>query len=333
MAETINVGEIAGRISKEIFQHFFWQKSNKHDENFPCVNNKHLTDGQKQKVSHPGDAVFFYDDPYLSKKIYLHTDLKSYKKETIKVSKLRDALKSLCVTVECANESEDWRKKYSVDDYESHEVRGLLFVHNYDNGYESQFYELINKIDLQGLPLSSGLIVHYLGPHDINRLYSIGNDIIRLIHSGEIGRNYTFYYPDLVMYRRQGDVWNQAATIESLTGPYLFIKHAAVDASNGSGYVIYYNRPGSTPEEFEYFIDCLSRYQMLESTDKIRSRGTDGDAIDDLKSMFHLAKKKYCRAWGFDPAREAILDEIEIERVTSVTSTYNPGDMGWRNEK
>ncbi|MBP0640202.1 hypothetical protein [Cupriavidus sp. AcVe19-6a] len=53
-------------------------------------------------------------------------------------------------------------------------------------------------------------------------------------------------------------------------------------------------------------------------------------APDDLKSIFHTAKKRYVKAWGFDPSREQILEKIDIGRITAVTSTYNPGDMGWR---
>lgn len=329
MAETANIAEIAAKISKDIFKHFLWETHQKRDDNFKCTNDKHLGDGSKPKSSHPGDVVFFYEDPYLGKRIYLHTDLKSYAVDSINATTLRGAFKSLCMTVECAKESSEWRKKYSVDASEPHEVRGMLFIHNHDNGYDKPFYEAIDRIDLQALPVAPGSLLHFLGPHDIQRLYSIGNDIIRLRVEGELPDDYTFYYPDLVMSRRQGDVWGQPATVESLTGPYIIIKHRSVD-TYGRGYVIYYNRPGNCPEEFEYFLDSLSRYQMLESGEKIRVRITNGDAIDDLKSVFQMAKKKYAKAWGFDPAREAILDQIEIDRITSVTSTYNPGDMGWR---
>jgi hypothetical protein len=329
VSETINIAEIAVKISKDIFKHFLWKTHQKHDDNFKCINAEHLGNGKKPKDTHPGDVVFFYEDPYLGKRIYLHTDLKSYAKDSINSTSLRSAFKSLCMTVECANESSEWRNKYSVDASELHEVRGMLFIHNHDNNYDKPFYEAIDKIDLQALPVAPGSIIHFLGPQDIQRLYSIGNDIIRLKSDDELPKEYTFYYPDLVMSRRQGDVWGQSATIESLTGPYIIIKHQATE-SYGAGYVIYYNRPGNSPEEFEYFIDSLSRYQMLESGEKIRIRVTNENAIDDLKSVFQIAKKKYVKAWGFDPAREAILDQIEIDRITSVTSTYNPGNMGWR---
>jgi hypothetical protein len=329
MAETVNIGEIAARISKDIFKHFLWGTHQKRDDNFKCTNEMHLGETGKRKLTHPGDVVFFYEDPYLGKRIYLHTDLKSYAADSITPTKLRGALKSLCLTSECANESTEWRMKYSVDETESHEVRGLLFVHNHDSQFNQSFDDVIKKIDLQSLPLASGSLLHYLAPQDIQRLYSIGNDIIRLNYDGILPNVYTFYYPDLVMHRRQGDIWGQPATIESLTGPYIIIKHGATQ-TNGAGYIIYYNRPGDSAEEFEYFLDSLSRYQMLESNEEIRVRVTHSTANTDLKSIFQMAKKKYAKAWGFDPAREAILENIEIDLVTNVTSTYNPGNVGWR---
>jgi hypothetical protein len=329
VGETINIGEIASRISKDIFKHFLWDTHQKRDDNFKCTNDQHLGKGKKQKGTHPGDVVFFYEDPYLGKRIYLHTDLKSYAADSIKATSLRNAFQSLCMTVECAKESADWRSKYSVDASEAHEVRGMLFIHNHDNGYDKPFYEAIAKINLQSLPVAPNSVMHFLGPHDIQRLYSIGNDIIRLKGEDELPKEYTFYYPDLVMSRRQGDIWGKAATIESITGPYIIIKHKALE-NYPAGYLIYYNRPGASPEELVYFLDTLSRYQMLESGIKIRIRLTSSDVSDDLKSIFQTAKKKYVKAWGFDPAREAILNEIEIDRITNVTSTYNPGEMGWR---
>lgn len=329
MAETINIGEIAARLSKDIFKHFLWETHPKTDDNFECTNEKHVGEGGKPKATHPGDVVFMYGDPYLGKTVYLHTDLKSYATNSITPTKLRYALKSLCMTIDCARCSEAWRAKYSIDESEAHEVRGLLFVHNHDNGYDKPFYEAIDKVNLQALPVAQGTQMHYLGPHDIQRLYSVANDIIRLKGEGELPQDYTFYYPDLVMSRRQGDVWAQAATVEMLTAPYIIIKHLATE-SQSAGYVIYYNAPASCPEEFEYFLDSLSRFQMLESNERILLRVTHPDAPNDLKSTFRLAQKKYVKAWGFDPTREAILNQIQIDRITNVTSTYNPGDMGWR---
>lgn len=331
MAETKNIGDIAEKISKDIFKHFMWEIHPKRDDNFKCSNNEHKGKGGKSKATHPGDVVFYYTDPYLGKTIYLHTDLKSYAADSISTNQLRTAFKSLSMTIECGKESSNWREKYSVDESEAHEVRGMLFVHNYDANYEKSFDEAINRINLSSLPVAPGSILHFLNPYDIQRLYSIVNDIMRLKSEDELPKKYTYYYPDLDMIRRQGDVWNQPATLESLVAPYLIIKHPKIEKTE-PGYLIYYNRPGESPEEFVYFLDTLSRYQMLESGQKIRIRVTDKSAIDDLKSVFETAKRKYVKAWGFDSDREEILNGIDIERITSVTSTYNPGDMGWRDE-
>lgn len=331
MSETINIGEIATALSQDIFKHFLWAKHGKHDDNFTCGNPEHTSEGKnaKPKDTHPGDVVFHYADPYLGKTVYLHTDLKSYAQKSITSPKLRSAFKSLGMTIECAMYSEHWRKKYSILEDEPHEVRGLLFVHNHDHKFAQSFAKVVDKMDLGSLPLATGTVLHFLGPDDIQRLYSIGNDLIRLRNDGQLPPDYSFYYPDLVMVRRHGDGLGQAATIESMTGPYLILRHGAAEQCK-PGFVIYYNRPGENAEEFEYFLDCLSRFQMLEHDLTIRVRVTGSQAIDDLKTTFNKAKRQYAKAWGFDPARESILDSIRIDRITSVTTTYSPGDMGWR---
>jgi hypothetical protein len=329
MAETSNVSAIASRISDDIFRYFYWTTHPKKDDNFICSNPEHKSSDDSPKATHPGDVVFFYQDPYLQKAIYLHTDLKSYADKSITTRMLKSALHSLCMTVECANQSKDWRNKYSVDTSDPHEVRGLLFVHNWTKGYDKPFYEAIARVDLHNLPVAPGTILHYLGPHDIQRLYSIGNDIVRLVHSDRLPKNYTFYYPDLMLFRRHGEIWEQPATIEALTGPYLILKHGAAEKVD-QGYVIYFNRPAATPEALLYLLDILSRYQMLESNELIRIRLTNVDVPDDMRSAFLIAKQRYARDWGFDPVRERLLSAIEIDTITSVTDTYNPGATGWR---
>jgi len=233
------------------------------------------------------------------------------------------------MTIDCASVSDEWRDKYSVDSSEQYTIQGFLFVHNYDQGYEDCFHSEISKINLQNLPIKENQYIHFMGPKDINRIYSIANDLIRLLYTKAISENYTFYYPDLVMCRRSGDIWGQPATVELLNSPYIIIKHEGTESSP-SGYLIYYCRPGSSSEEFEYFLDSISRYQMLNSEEKIQIRVLQDGFDENYKSNFHTAKKKYARSWNFEPVRIAILDSIEIDLVSSVVSSYNPGDMGWR---
>jgi hypothetical protein len=291
------------------------------------VNAEHVGSSGKPNKQHPTDAVFSYDDPYLGGRVNLLTDLKSYAAGTITSAKIRNALKSLAMSVECASQSKEWREKFFLVEGERNEVRGLLFVHNNDKQYRNLFYSEIQKVHVDTLPIAPNTVLHYLGPADIQRLYTIANDIVRLRMDGELTEDYTFYYPDLVLHRRLGDGWGQGATIESLCGPFLIIK----DRREGkSVFVIYYNRAGATSEEFEYLLDCFSRYQMLETGESIQIRVANPDADGDVKSRFTLATQKYARAWGFDPTREAILQKIKIERVTAVSDNYNPGDIGWR---
>ena len=340
MAETVNIGEIANRLSEEIFQSFGWKAHPKRDDNFPCGDPDHLVKESKkgvsggaskpkQKDSHPGDVVFFYQDPYLGKKIYLHTDLKSYAKDSVSAVKLRSAIESLAMTVECARNSENWRTKYSVPADEDCEVRGLLFVHNHDGQYLNDFSETVRKTNLATIPVPANVYVHFIGPHDINRLFTIANDIMRLQHQNTLPSQYSFYYPDLVMWRRHGDVFSQPATIEVLTAPYSIITYETGDKSP-PGFLIYYNRNGATVDEFVYFLDSLSRFQMLEPGKLIRIRIVSKSPHDDFMSNFKAATEQYSKAWGFDEARTQLLQDIKVERVTAVASSYSAPFIGWR---
>lgn len=331
MAETANIAEVAQRLSKDIFRLFKWHTHPKKDDNFKCVNDEHKSDSGKSKSLHPTDVVFSYQDPYRASRVHLLTDLKSYASDSITHTMLRTALKSLAMSVQCANESEEWKSKFNVVTDEHHEVRGLLFVHNHDKGYEKNFYLELEKVNTRSLPIARGNLVHYLGPRDIQRLFTIANDLMRLKGEDELPGpdDYTFYYPDLVMKRRSLDVWDQAATIETLAGPYMIVKHREAKMTV-PGFLIYYNRDGSCPEEFEYLIDSFSRFQMLESGERIRVRLVSTNADPDFNSHFESAKNRYVKSWGFLEERRKILDRIEISRVAAVADTYNPGVTGWR---
>lgn len=342
MAETVNIGEIANQLSTDIFSHFGWKTHPRRDDNFPCgipdhvvkeKNKKPKKDSPpkapKQKSSHPGDVVFYYEDPYLGRRIYLHTDLKSYAKGSISKIKVRSAIESLAMTVECARNSAHWRDKYSVPEDEKHEVRGLLFVHNHDGKYQNDFDDAVRNTDLGTIPIAPNVFIHFLGPHDINRLFTIANDIMRLQHQNTLSKVYSFYYPDLVMWRRHGDVFAQPGTIEALTAPYSIITYDPGEKSP-PGFLIYYNRNGASTQEFVYFLDSLSRYQMLEPGKLIRIRIVSQNPHADLMSHFNAARATYAKAWGFDAARTAILDDIKVEAVQAVLSNYSAPFIGWR---
>lgn len=344
MAETVNIGEIANTLSEEIFSHFGWQAHPKRDDNFKCSNPAHLvkpkkgeSEGKaapapKKKETHPGDVLFYYQDPYLGQRVYLHTDLKSYGKDSVSAPRLRSAIESLAMTVDCARNSQEWRVKYSAPEDEPFDVRGLLFVHNHDGKYADDFGEAVLKINVGSIPIAPNVYIHLLGPHDISRLYTIANDIMRLQHQKTLPARYSFYYPDLVTWRRHGDVFSQPATIEALTAPYFIVTYETGEKSP-PGYLIYYNRPGQSVDEFEYFLDSLSRYQMLEPGKLIRIRMVARAPHQDYLSMFKAARERYAKAWGFDRARVTVLEDIQISPVTSVATTYSAATIGWRGSK
>jgi hypothetical protein len=345
MGETVNIGAIANKLSEDIFNYFGWQAHQKRDDNFACCTETHFVEStakkskspkgkveEKSKKTHPGDVVFFYQDPYLGKRIYLHTDLKSYAKNSISVQKVRSAIYSLAMSVECARKSEDWRGKYSVPKDVRFDVRGLLFVHNHDGLFKNGFDEIVQKTKLSTIPIGQSVYVHFLGPNDISRLFTIANDIVRLQHQRTLPEKYSFYYPDLMLWHRHGDLLNQPATIEALTAPY-FIVIYEMGEKTPPGYLIYYNRAGDSVDEFVYFLDSLSRYQMLETGKLIRIRMVASSIADDYKSHFQSAKDKYAKAWGFDSSRVQVLEDIEISPVTAVTTTLNAPDMGWKERK
>lgn len=334
MGETVNASLVANKVAEEIFKHFHWKLHPLGDQNYKCLNPAHLGDGTppKPKETHPVDAVFSYANPYTGEQIYLHTDFKSYGKKTIGKTKIRSAIKSLAMSIACARESQQWRDIFSVPAEENHIIHGLLFIHNHDNEYKSNFSELVQETNLGNIDIGADVYIHYLAPSDINRIFSVVNDLIRLQHEKLMSQQYTFFHPDLSIWRRTADIWNQPATIESLSAPYFIVKYASFEKIE-PGYVIYYNRQGATHEEFEYFIDCLSRFQILTSEEFIRVRVTHPNAHEHFRSNFLTAKNRYVKRWGFDQTRQQILANISIERIPGMTSNYNPGEVGWKDGK
>jgi hypothetical protein len=340
MGETANIGEIADKLSEDIFKYFGWETHPLRNENFQCSDSTHLVkvkpgkkekkpEAPRQKEAHPGDVLFSYADPYLGIKVYLHTDLKSYGKTSISSIKLRSALESLSMTVECARNSSHWRKKYSINEDQAIDVRGLLFVHNHDGKFKQSFLTAIEGTNFATIPIAPNVYIHFIGPEDVDRLFTIANDIMRLQNKNLLPKSYSCYYPDLVMWRRQGDVFAQPATIEALTAPYFVLTYEQ-GTKLPPGFVIYYNRNGANPEEFEYFLDSLSQWQMLEPGKFIRIQVISRSPHENLLSNFRAAKEKYARAWGFDQARVQVLDDIKIDVVSAMVSTYSAPAIGWR---
>lgn len=339
MAETANIAEVAKKVMYDIFQVFHWEVRPLQDVNFDCKLEHHKSESGKQKTTHPCDVMFYYLDPYLNKIVYLHTDLKSYAKTSLKQKKIREALSSLAMTVECAAISDSWREKFLRDRAEAYEVRGLLFVVNHDNKAPLSFNDQLAKISKQNLPVAKGQILHVLGPREISDLYSIAVDIRLSIQSGQLSQFYRFFYPDQILWKRQvADDVRSAATIETLLSPYFILRHESVKDVDGNvtlrpGSLIYYSRDGATVEEFVYLLDALLRHQLVNAREQIRIRIFNRDRSPNFKSNFDQAKARYSKSWGFEGTREQEIADITIDAINQSNPNYSPDEIGWRENR
>ncbi|MES9898558.1 MAG: hypothetical protein ABW148_05995 [Sedimenticola sp.] len=323
MSETGNIEELAKIVSGDIFKWFKWRVCALKDENWKCVIDNH------KKKTHPSDIVYHYDDPYSGDVIYISTDLKSYKKGSISSTSISNALRSLSISVECANISEDWQNKYLVNDVGFDCVIGMLFIYNHDDEFDKDLFDVIGSIDFDKINISENVKLVLFDPLKIRTLVNIVTDMKGLVADDLLPRtDYTFFYPDLVMSKRHGEEWSQPASIEALTSPWLIIKHRATDEIE-EGYVIYYHMSGDTVDEFVYLIDAMSHYQMLLSNKPIRVRFTNPGS--NSANNFNKAKLEYLKMWGADEARETQLNRIDARRISKVVSNYCPMEIGMRD--
>jgi hypothetical protein len=329
MAETSVIAEVASIVSKDIFKWLKWDARPLKDSNWACVVGTHKT-----KIgTHPSDVVFHYTDPYTGEVIYINTDLKSYAKGTINDKKVLSALMSLSDSVECANISSDWKNKYLLDESEDNNVIGMLFIYNHDNEYFGDFGKLIEKVNPSSLKIAKGNRIVVFGPEKIRYLYNIVTDI-KMLKSEDFFmsiNDYTFYYPDLVLFKRHGDEWGQPASIEALTAPWLMLKYRSKLELGKNGYVIYYNRKGSTVEEFVYLFDALSHYQMLLSDQKIDIKLVD--ASENALENINKAKHRYLMDWSFDGFRKTQIEKVNAAHMKNFVNEFKLQEVGMRNEK
>lgn len=344
MSEVANIAEVANKVSEELLKWFKWDRVPLMDENFNChKKEKHF--GKKAaekdyKKTHPVDVVFKYFDPYVNKWIFLNTDLKAYSKDSIKKDAVQKTLESLGKTIDCAAGSSEWGAKYIVDSVRP-EIRGLLFIYNWDAEYHRDFRSLLSSIKLQDLPIRESQQIHVLDPQTIRYISAVVADMNHLQSRSEFPKKkYTFLYPDLILHKSHGDPENQPATIELLCSPYMIIKHGPVEffdeveekvvTQGRGGYVIYYNQNGSSDLEFLYLFDLLSRLQILSSQQTIKIRIAHHEPHLNLNSNYQRAINSYVSAWGDCSYKRRDLERIELEVVPVKVPNYSPGRLAWR---
>ncbi len=349
--ETGPTAELASRLSKEVFKWFRWERIPLIDRNFSCSKKERHAPRKNGEHTHPVDVIFHYLDPYLNKRVILNTDLKSYARDSITSSEVKKALKSLAQTIECARVSPAWKAKYQIM-AEQVEVRGFLFVYNHDADYDKDFFKIFDKpkdqkpneknlpkIAPEKLPLVEGMQIHIADPRLINYLTTILTDVNKLIAEGSFPKsNYYFHYPELKLHKTSGDKKSRPATIEMISGPFFIVEHAevhahndagAVDSTFPAGYVVFYNRPGKSAQEFIYFFDTLSNYQMLDGDASIRIRLAHHMPDANAISHFNSAIELYIQEWGFDKYKRERLTAISLEIIDVQKRSYSDAVLGW----
>lgn len=349
--ETGPLAEIANQVSQQLLKWFRWERLPLKDRNFDCVKQaKHAHANKKQKHTHPTDVVFKYRDPYLNKFILFNTDLKSYAKSSISAPNIKGALKSLAQTIDCARVSPEWRERYIVED--GAEIRGMLFVYNHDAEFDDNFERFLQTTklsnsqedvaDMANVPLESNQLIHLMEPRTIAYLDTIVTDTAKLHTAGSFPkRNYYFFYPDQKLHKAHYEKMDRPATIELLCGPYMIIGHDAVikyneeteknEATFGAGYVVYYNRSGSSHLEFMYLFDVLSSYQLLDGENQIRIRVAHHMPHLQIKSNYLRAIKDYAFEWGIDEFFTSKLEAIQFEVLAVDKKCFSKTDLGWEH--
>lgn len=326
MAETSKIAKMASKLSDELFAEFFWTKVGPEDSNWPCEDPEH-----HGVTTHPADVVFWYDEPYSSKRTFVHCDLKSYAKGSISTAAIQGALTSLCKQVACAEKSETWRDLYMHGNV-TPDVCGLLFVYNHDGGYDKNFASHLTGIKDDKLPLPKGSRAFVLGPRDILWLDNVRFEIRQM--RGAAGQaalpaaaNCKYFYPQLDGRANLQPDKARAATLEMLTSPWIVLEYEA-GANSQRGFVVFYRRSGETEEEFMYLLDYLRHYQVLEhgTTIEIKSFQTTPTAA----ATFQKATQRYIEGLGgastSDLAKK--LAAIKYSKMTQAVSDFSEIDLG-----
>lgn len=336
MAETVNISEMATKISSEIFSVFGWEQKGPPNENWDCQTQAH------GKKTHPTDVCFWYDNPYSNATSYLNTDLKSYAVSTITESAVIDAVNSLAIAVECAKISQQWKDRYTHQD-RNVDVMGMLFIYNHDGDYHKDFRGICANIDPEKLSIPNGVKIHIVGPEDVAYLATIAHDIVRSRGLGETSdlrlpqsSGCKFYFPNLIT-RRATSVTRCAATMEMLCGPWQIIHYQRQDPGDGNkpcdSYCIYYRESGATIDEFTYLIDYLFRFQLVGKNQYVTIRMPF--ACTGAASHFDNAKESYfehCfRGFHGSGDIQKQKNRITMRPITNVVTRFLTDDISMRS--
>lgn len=323
MSETSQIAAMAIKVADDLFKVFKWERKIAEDHSWDCV----APELHGDKKDHPSDCVFFYKNPYDNEIKYINTDLKSYAKKSITKDSISTAIHSLTYATNCASFNPNWKKLYHPETSSS--VLGMLFVYNHCNEYNGDFNAIIDSININHNHLDARRQVYVCGPKKVNELYSIANDIRTMTGKRELpfDDEFCFFHPNEMMTKNHFDSdYNEPATIEILTSPWIIVKHAKVENCL-AGYLIYYTGEGEEVDEFMYLLDALSYYQILNNKNSVRIKFTKNNSHSSLNLT--VAIKRYFNDLGHDDKKiDEMIELIVRGTIDEVHPKFSPIEIG-----
>lgn len=327
MPENDHTAEQAEVLASELFSEFFWEKVGPTNHDWPCEDQQ-----RHDAKTHPCDVVYYYDEPYAPIRTYVHCDLKSYAKSTIKQTTVKAAIESLAKQVACADKSEEWRRLH-VHDHVTYSVCGLLFVYNHDGEYEANFQSNLVGIAPESLQMPKGAKLFVLGPKEIFWLDNIRSEVQRMRgkRTPELPTpEHCFYFhPQLVRRANLQVNKAKAATLETLTSPIIILEHRDPKGGANRGIVVFYSRLGDTADEFMYLIDTLRKYELLDGRTSIIIKTLGASPVSS--PTFQKAKQQYIEGLAGTAVNTDLggyVEAIRYEPMTEIRSTYSNIDLG-----
>lgn len=323
MAETANIAKMAEKLSQELFAEFLWQRTGPANINWSCEDEE-----MHKSPTHPSDVVFFYDEPYFQSRTYVNVDLKSYAKGSITATNVRSAIESMAKALNCAEKSTEWRDKF-IHSHISPEICGMLFVYNHDGEYDKDFRSLLGQVKADKLDMPKGSKIVVLGPDDIFWLNNVHHEIAYM-RGGKCelpGREHCqFNYPHLVRKKHVQLKGAKAATLETLTAPWIILTYTNPKKQNRKGYVVFSRRRGKSVDEFLYLIDYLMHYQILVEDTDLYIRMLDPDP--NASAFFDKAKSQYVEEVEGGVEIKNCLNSIVYGQINNVRTKFSEIELG-----
>ncbi len=329
MAESEAVAKMADLAARKIFAIFGWDDLKHRNRNWECVNQK-KHNRQKSKT-HPADVVFRYVDPYSGRDVYVHTDLKSYKKSTLEATDLKKALRSLATAIECASTSAGWQNLF-LDDTRNSEIVGMLFVFNHDGGYDADFEGRLEAITPAAIELPNNRFIGVVSPKRVIYLNSIASDVQCLIADKEIPHleDCFFFFPHLM---ECGAVHphSRALPLQHMLSPLIVFGYKPTAKRPQGGVIAYSDGHGSSVDEFKYLLDYFIRHQIADGKKRVEVMFSRLDV--GAAGHFETAKREFIRDYwplAGDEKADAVktISSVSLNTIQSSVPSFSEEILG-----